>query len=71
MEFENNIQQPCDDAISREAVLQAITKHMDGEDKNCKLQLSSVVEWIRDLPNVKPQYKECRTLDEFIKEQTE
>lgn len=44
--------EPCADAVCRKAVIEAITKHMDGEDKNCKLQLLSVVEWIRDLPPV-------------------
>lgn len=58
-EFE---QEPCTDAVSRDAVLEIICRETEWYDIRTQ---------INELPSVNPQYKECRTLDEFIKEQTE
>ena len=51
----------CEDAISREAVLNRVARDYTEWDE---LYID-----IAKLPSVTPSYKECRTLDEFIEEQ--
>lgn len=53
-------QQPCVDAISRDAVIEIICRETEWYDIRTQ---------INELPSVTPSYKECRTLDEFIEEQ--
>ena len=65
-------QEPCDNAISREAVLSAICDYVafeEYEDKSHTFTIRPLTKRIKQLPSVTPSYKECRTLDEFIEEQ--
>ena len=56
----------CEDAISREAVLEKLNE-WDWQELYLPIHFKEYI--IDELPSVTPSYKECRTLDEFIEEQ--
>ena len=59
--------EPCEDAISRQAVIDLATKGVLISNGN----YDSVCKAINELPSVQPSRKECRTLDEFIEDMRE
>lgn len=80
-------QEPCEDAISRQAVIMECIKYADHEHNvRLKKEVSETRKhdaqviiyacdyfktFVEKLPSVNPQYKECRTLDEFIEDSKE
>lgn len=58
-------QEPCDDAISRKAVLEKLNE-WDWQELYLPIHFKEHI--IDELPSVTPSHKECRTLDEFIED---